>query len=148
MTKSKTHSSVMRRSRPLWKRQLGRDGWWRLTPTVPQGSKMLSMQAASLPPLLRFPVERVQCQLPLHAGVFTIEHGSFMTEDLAKQLSSLGRVYIPTCTITQVFNATNKPEEISNLSWEKGKSLLRDHHEAVKTAIANNVTIVAGTDCP
>ena len=82
------------------------------------------------------------------AGVFSIEHGSYMTDDQAMQIKAKGMVYIPTCTVTQVFNATVKPAEMPEISWKKGQSVLEAHHKAVVAAIKHGVTILTGTDCP
>lgn len=71
-----------------------------------------------------------------------------MTDDQAIQIREKGMVYIPTCTVTQVFNSTEKPPEIPDVSWKKGQAIVKAHHEAVLTAIKNGVTILAGTDCP
>eukprot|EP00873_Tetraselmis_striata_P001493 jgi/Tetstr1/421757/TSEL_012661.t1 len=87
-------------------------------------------------------------QAAIDAGVFSIEHGSSMSEDQASQIKEKGLIYVPTCTVTQVFNATERPPNIPDVSWRKGKSLLGDHHKAVQRAIKAGVTIVAGTDSP
>mmetsp|Transcript_39606 Transcript_39606/g.112321 ORF Transcript_39606/g.112321 Transcript_39606/m.112321 type:complete len:499 (-) Transcript_39606:298-1794(-) len=87
-------------------------------------------------------------QSAIDNGIFTIEHGTYMSRDQAAQIRDKGLVYVPTCTVTQVFNATDKPAGMSDLSWKKGQAILSVHHQAVKTAVEEGVTILAGTDCP
>jgi imidazolonepropionase-like amidohydrolase len=68
----------------------------------------------------------------------------------AGEIKAKGMVYVPTCAITQVFNASDdkKPSEWSELSWGKGKAVLPIHRNAVRAAVEAGVTILTGTDCP
>jgi len=89
-------------------------------------------------------------QTAIDAGVHSIEHGSYMDATQAGEIKAKGMVYVPTCAITQVFNASDdkKPSEWSELSWGKGKAVLPIHRNAVRAAVEAGVTILTGTDCP
>lgn len=82
-------------------------------------------------------------------GVTSIEHGTFMTRDQAKQIKDRGyMVYTPTATVTQeLFNGT-KPAELDDNQWRKGQDALLHHRSAIQMAIEEGATIVTGTDCP
>lgn len=82
-------------------------------------------------------------------GVTSIEHGTYMTREQAKQIKAKGyMVYTPTAAVTQeLFNGT-KPAELDENQWRKGQAALMHHGVAIRRAIEEGVTIVTGTDCP
>jgi len=89
-------------------------------------------------------------QSAIDNGVTSIEHGSFMTREQAKQIKAKGyMVYTPTATIDQVFfNGTVRPPGLDDIQWAKGRAMLQAHMRSVRMAIEEKVPIVAGTDCP
>lgn len=84
----------------------------------------------------------------IHAGVRTIEHGSYGNRTIWRLAAERGVLYTPTISITQTFNATERPPTYDSRQWAKGQEVLRHHTPSVHAAIAENVTITTGTDCP
>lgn len=85
----------------------------------------------------------------IEAGVHSIEHGTFLTEDTAAAMVERDMVMVPTRTIVGVlvdqFGAGNamgaSPEMV-----RKGLGLAERHAEAMHIAIEAGVTVAAGTD--
>jgi len=89
-------------------------------------------------------------QNAIDGGVTSIEHGSYMTRDQARQIKAKGyMVYTPTATIVQLlFNSTKRPGNLDDNQWRKGRETLKHSTQAIRIAIEEGVPIVAGTDCP
>eukprot|EP00958_Prasinococcus_capsulatus_P009496 scaffold926_cov408-Prasinococcus_capsulatus_cf.AAC.25 len=91
----------------------------------------------------------------IDGGVHTIEHGSYMTQELAFDMVQKGMIYHPTEVITQEFNASTRPDYLTEMQWAKGTALLGAHSLAVRYALDAGVTFATGTvrsgpacDCP
>jgi imidazolonepropionase-like amidohydrolase len=84
----------------------------------------------------------------IRAGILTIEHGSYLTPDLAERAKEAGMIHVPTVTIVQTFNQSQRPPEYDELQWAKGVVVMTHNSQAVRNAIAAGLTIAAGTDCP
>ncbi|MDH5402008.1 MAG: amidohydrolase family protein [Candidatus Heimdallarchaeota archaeon] len=85
-------------------------------------------------------------QAAIKAGVKTIEHGSYLTEELAQQMIEKNIILVPTrYIIDKLHNAALKmgmPEYAVN----KMKTIYDRHLESLKIAIKMGVTIALGTD--
>ena len=83
------------------------------------------------------------------AGVCTIEHGSWLDEELAKQMAANGQVFVPTRYIVQ-FCADmvlgSGEVEYNEESKAKMAGCIERNQNALRVAMANGVTIAAGTD--
>lgn len=84
----------------------------------------------------------------IQGGVTTLEHGSYLNSTLAEEARDAGMLYVPTVTICQTFNRTDKPDEYDDLQWAKGVSVLEHNTAAVKAAIKAGLPMATGTDCP
>jgi imidazolonepropionase-like amidohydrolase len=85
----------------------------------------------------------------VEAGVHTIEHGSFLTEDLASAMVERDMVLVPTRTIVGVLVEQFGSGRAMGASPEmvrKGLSIAERHLEAMHIAVEAGVTIAAGTD--
>lgn len=82
----------------------------------------------------------------LEAGVKTIEHGSFLDEDLADLMLEKNAIIVPTFWIIEKIyhasTASGAPEE----SLVKMEIVRERHQEAIKIAYKKGVTIAMGTD--
>jgi len=89
-------------------------------------------------------------QSAIDGGVTSLEHGSFMTRAQAQLIKEKGyMVYTPTVTVDQYFfNRTERPPNLDENQWRKGRAMFRTHMSSVRVAIEEGVPIVAGTDCP
>ena len=85
----------------------------------------------------------------INNGVHTIEHGSFLDDNLCKKMKAKNMVYVPTRYIVE-FCATmvlNNPEsEVNEKSKAKIKYCIDGNRNALKLAMNNGVTIAMGTD--
>lgn len=84
----------------------------------------------------------------IQGGVTTLEHGSFMNSTLAVEAKEVGMLYVPTITICQTFNRTEKPDTYDDLQWAKGVSVLEANTAAVHAAMDAGLPFATGTDCP
>ena len=87
----------------------------------------------------------------IEAGVHTIEHGSYLDEDLAQGMVERDMVLVPTRTIvdalvTSLFAEGSDPSGASPRMQEKGRLIADRHREALELAIDAGVTIACGTD--
>lgn len=87
----------------------------------------------------------------IEAGVHTIEHGSYLDEDLAAGMVEHDMVLVPTRTIvdaliTSLFAEGSTGGGASPRMMEKGRMIAERHAEALAIAIEAGVMIAAGTD--
>lgn len=79
----------------------------------------------------------------LDAGIDTIEHGHFLTPELADRMAARGAALVPTLYVyRQVAGAAGIPEYAS----AKARAIVDRHREAVALARAAGVLIGAGSD--
>jgi imidazolonepropionase-like amidohydrolase len=80
----------------------------------------------------------------LEAGAATIEHGSYLDDEAAEKMVETGAVFVPTRFI--LVQLMEMEDRIPAYAFRKAR-LVADHHAlALKTAVANGVTIATGTD--
>ena len=84
-------------------------------------------------------------QAAINNGVYTIEHGTFLDAELAKQMKKKGLILVPTRWICEYFykNSFMLP---SNESRIKMGEVIKMHRESIKIAMRNGITIAMGTD--
>ncbi|KAH0832462.1 amidohydrolase [Fonsecaea pedrosoi] len=80
----------------------------------------------------------------LHAGVHSIEHGTYMDEECIELMKEQGTVYVPTRTIVKV--GVDHPELMSPESYRKMLETAKYHRTAYRLAVQSGVKIVLGTD--
>lgn len=76
------------------------------------------------------------------AGVATIEHGTFLTPEAARELKTRGAYYVPNMHLLDSFKMENVPEQIR----AKQASVLPRAEESFKLAMKSGLKIVFGTD--
>jgi imidazolonepropionase-like amidohydrolase len=79
------------------------------------------------------------------AGVDTIEHGVFLTEELADRMAAAGTVLCPTVEIYRVI-ASGGGGEVPDYARAKAEAVVAAHEQSVRMALAAGVPVVAGTD--
>jgi imidazolonepropionase-like amidohydrolase len=82
----------------------------------------------------------------LNAGVKTIEHGSYLTEELADLMIDKDAMLIPTRYVIEKIFSPENLENMPKYAYEKGSALYQRHFESLKIAIKKGVTIAMGTD--
>ncbi len=84
----------------------------------------------------------------IEAGVHTIEHGTYLTEDTAAAMVEREMVLVPTRTIvdTLFHGESAGAGGASPRMMEKGRAITARHEQAIGIAMAAGVTIASGTD--
>jgi imidazolonepropionase-like amidohydrolase len=82
----------------------------------------------------------------LDAGIDTIEHGSFLTPDLAKRMASQGAYLVPTLSVFQAMHSRQNEPTTMEFIRRKTAQVVEASQQAVQIAKANGVKIGAGTD--
>jgi imidazolonepropionase-like amidohydrolase len=80
----------------------------------------------------------------VEAGCQTIEHGSYLDDETAALMAERGTIYVPTRFI--VDQLLKMEASLPRYAYEKGLVIADHHSRAMRTAIANGVTIAMGTD--
>ncbi len=80
----------------------------------------------------------------VEAGCQTIEHGSYLDDETAALMAERGTIYVPTRFI--VDKLLQMEAALPRYAYEKGVMVADHHSQAMKTAVANGVTIAMGTD--
>ena len=83
----------------------------------------------------------MQC---LKAGVKTIEHGTYLDEEVCDLMKEKGAILVATRTI--VANAVNHPELLNPESYQKILETAKYHGKAYALAVKKGVSIALGTD--
>ncbi len=82
----------------------------------------------------------------LEAGVKTIEHGTFLDEDLAEMMIEKDAILIPTrYVVEKLFQATSS-SNVPEYALAKLRAIYDQHFEAMRIAIRKGVKIAMGTD--
>jgi len=82
----------------------------------------------------------------LDAGIDSIEHGSFLTPELAKRMASQGAFLVPTLSVFQAMHSHQNDPTTMEFIRRKTAQVVEASQQAVKIAKANGVKIGAGTD--
>ena len=80
----------------------------------------------------------------LEAGVKTIEHGSFLDDEVADAMRETDAVLVPTRYI--VNELLGMEQSLPPYAYRKGVAIAEQHALALKTAVAAGVTIAMGCD--
>ncbi len=80
----------------------------------------------------------------LEAGVWTIEHGSYLDDEAAELMKQTGAVLVPTRFV--INELLGMEDVLPAYAYRKGAAIAAQHELAMKTAIAAGVTIAMGTD--
>lgn len=82
----------------------------------------------------------------LMAGVTTIEHGSFLDEDLAQLMVEKKAILVPTRYIVEKIYESAKKMGVADYAFQKLLEIYESHLQAIKIAMKEGVTIAMGTD--
>jgi imidazolonepropionase-like amidohydrolase len=82
----------------------------------------------------------------VRAGVASIEHGSFLDEEGAKQMAQRGTFLVPTLMAGETVEIAAKKGVLTGLRAEKALAAAAAMRNAIKIAIRNKVPIAFGTD--
>ena len=80
----------------------------------------------------------------LEAGVRTIEHGSYLTEESAQMIIDKGAILVPTRFVVSALLAME--DKLPPYAYRKAVATADRHEMALKIAVAAGVTIAMGTD--
>lgn len=82
----------------------------------------------------------------LEAGVTTIEHGSYLDEDLAQLMIEKDAILVPTRLIIEKIISSAEAAGVPEYALVKGRNVANHHKEAMKIAVKAGVKIAMGTD--
>lgn len=82
----------------------------------------------------------------IEAGIDSIEHGSFLTPQLARMMASKGTYLVPTLSVFQAMYDKQDDPNTPPYIRRKTAQVLEASRHALKIARANGVKIAAGTD--
>jgi imidazolonepropionase-like amidohydrolase len=82
----------------------------------------------------------------IEAGVHTIEHGSYLTEDTCDAMVERGMVLVPTRSIVDALLTMVRAPGVSPRSMAKGFAIDEAHGTSTELAIERGVTVACGTD--
>jgi imidazolonepropionase-like amidohydrolase len=85
-------------------------------------------------------------KIAVRAGVASIEHGSFLDEEGAKQMAQRGTYLVPTLMAGETVEIAAKKGVLTGLRAEKALAAAAAMRNAIKIAIRNKVPIAFGTD--
>lgn len=85
-------------------------------------------------------------KLAVRAGVSSIEHGSFLDEEGARMMKERGTFLVPTLSAAEGVERAAKSGVLKGLRAEKALAAAAAVRNAIKLAVANQVTIAFGTD--
>lgn len=82
----------------------------------------------------------------LNAGIQTIEHGTYLDEDLAELMIEKNAVLVPTRYVVEKLYQATSSSNVPEYAMAKLRAIYDRHFEAMKIAIKAGVTIAMGTD--
>ena len=85
-------------------------------------------------------------EICLDAGIDSIEHGSFLTQELAERMASLGTFLVPTLSVYQAMHSHQNDPATMDFIRRKTAQVVEASEKAVMIAKAHGVKICAGTD--
>jgi len=85
-------------------------------------------------------------KLAVRAGVSSIEHGSFLDEEGARMMKERGTFLVPTLSAAEGVERAAKSGVLKGLRAEKALAAAAAVRNAIKLAVANQLTIAFGTD--
>lgn len=85
-------------------------------------------------------------RLALDGGVASIEHGYYLTEELAERMASAGVFLVPTLTIGSAVAEDGRREKLPAFGVEKSLAKWSRQLESLRIAVDKGVPIALGTD--
>ncbi len=82
----------------------------------------------------------------LKAGVDTIEHGIYLTDELADEMVEKNVIFVPTIAVISRIVNLGEQLGVAEVSLEKARKAFKSHQESVKLAIKKGVLIASGSD--
>ncbi len=82
----------------------------------------------------------------LEAGVKTIEHGTYLDEDLAEMMVEKDAILVPTRYVVEKLYQATSSSNVPEYALAKLRAIYDQHFEAMKIAINHGVKIAMGTD--
>jgi len=82
----------------------------------------------------------------LNAGVFTIEHGIWIEDDIIELMLRGGNVLVPTLVAPQWVIRHAENGRMPAYAATKGRQVVADHSASIRKAIESGVTVAFGTD--
>lgn len=82
----------------------------------------------------------------IEAGVDSVEHGIYMNQRQAYELSSKNILYVPTAAIYQLLAANDNPLQVASFFAEHARPAVIAHQKAVEYCVKEGVRMTCGTD--
>ena len=82
----------------------------------------------------------------IEAGVDSVEHGIYMNQRQAYELSSKNILYVPTAAIYQLLAANDNPLKVASFFAEHARPAVIAHQKAVEYCVKEGVRMTCGTD--
>jgi imidazolonepropionase-like amidohydrolase len=95
-------------------------------------------------PIAAHAIGRTGIENCVRAGIDSIEHGSQITAELARQMHDRGTFHVP--TINALRGIVDHPEDVPAYAVEKGRQILGMAQDAFRRAIRAGVRHACGTD--
>ena len=83
----------------------------------------------------------------LKAGVYSIEHGTYLDDDAIQMMIDQGTYLIPTCLVIKQNEELAKKGDLPDYSIKQALEIVDIHNANIKKAYESGVKIVMGTDC-
>ena len=82
----------------------------------------------------------------IEAGVDSVEHGIYMNQRQAYELSSKNILYVPTAAIYQLLADNDNPLQVASFFAEHARPAVIAHQKAVEYCVKEGVRMTCGTD--
>ncbi len=82
----------------------------------------------------------------IEGGVHTIEHGTYLTEDLADQMKEKGMILVSTRYVVEKLKVMAQSPSMPEYAREKALKITDIHEESMRIAIRKGVPMALGTD--
>ena len=82
----------------------------------------------------------------IEAGVDSVEHGIYMNQRQAYELSSKNILYVPTAAIYQMLADNDNPLQVASFFAEHARPAVIAHQKAVEYCVKEGVRMTCGTD--
>ena len=82
----------------------------------------------------------------IEAGVDSVEHGIYMNQRQAYELSSKNILYVPTAAIYQLLADNDNPLQVASFFAEHARTAVIAHQKAVEYCVKEGVRMTCGTD--
>ncbi len=82
----------------------------------------------------------------VRAGIDTIEHGVFLTEEIVRDMQLRGTVLCPTAEVYRRIAGAAEGHDAPDYAVRKASAVLEGHRASIRMAVEAGVPIIAGTD--